>query len=233
MSIIENGRAASLGGGYAAQVNTNCVKHDAADIAPAAAQLQGSISAGPAAEPLPEIALVLAARFKVEHQECVAAVRKGLVHALAAGDVLMEAKRQVGHGRWLGFLRDHCEISERSASRYIWLAKNRATIESKSATVADLTVRGAIELLAAPDDDALLQRPEMAEQAANESREIDILDLSIGQIVLLKLWRIDARIRLKLTGLELPPDLSLEQWLAVGRALGELPLPSSIDGGRL
>jgi hypothetical protein len=74
----------------------------------------------------------LAARIKVEHESAGAAVRKGAEHAMAAGDMLIEAKAQIGHGLWLPWLRDHCELSVRVAQQYMRVAKGRAQIEANT-----------------------------------------------------------------------------------------------------
>jgi len=93
----------------------------------------------------------LAARIKVAHAAYVDAARKGVEHAMAAGDLLLEAKAQLGHGQWLLWLRKHCGLSVRSAQLYMRLARNRSEIEVKCATVAYLTLQGAASYLA---DDA-------------------------------------------------------------------------------
>jgi hypothetical protein len=64
---------------------------------------------------------------------------------MRAGDLLIEATAQLGHGKWLPWLADR-GIVERTAQLYMRLARNRETI--KSATVTDLTVRGAAMMLA-------------------------------------------------------------------------------------
>jgi hypothetical protein len=93
----------------------------------------------------------LAARIKAEHGACAAALHSSLQHALAAGDLLIEAKAQLRHGEWLPWLNENCAVSERMARLYMRLAANRETIEAKSATgVADLSIRGAIALIATP-----------------------------------------------------------------------------------
>jgi hypothetical protein len=92
----------------------------------------------------------LAARIRVEHEATIAALRSGVVHAMAAGDLLIEAKAQVPHGQWRPWFNKNCRMSERSGQLYMKLAKNRATIEKakgKSATgVADLTLNEAAAL---------------------------------------------------------------------------------------
>jgi hypothetical protein len=57
----------------------------------------------------------LAARIKAEHHAVGLSARQTLRHALAAGDLLLEAKQIVGHGGFGDWLRDHCEVSQRSA----------------------------------------------------------------------------------------------------------------------
>ncbi|ASP51472.1 DUF3102 domain-containing protein [Sinorhizobium meliloti] len=90
---------------------------------------------------------VLAASITAEHGECLAAMRKSLQHALAAGDMLIEAKGLVAHGQWLPWLADNCGIPKRTAQLYMRLAKHRELIEAKSADVALLTIQGAVELM--------------------------------------------------------------------------------------
>ncbi|WP_392711301.1 DUF3102 domain-containing protein [Rhizobium ruizarguesonis] len=90
---------------------------------------------------------ILAASIKTEHAECLAAMRQSLSHALAAGEMLMEAKSLVGHGEWLPWLADNCAIPKRTAQLYMRLAKHRELIELKSADVALLTIQAAVELI--------------------------------------------------------------------------------------
>jgi hypothetical protein len=69
-------------------------------------------------------------------------MKRALAHAIAAGELLIEAKGRLMHGRWLPWLHEHCQIPERTAQLYMKLARHAP--ELKSATVADLTVRAAI-----------------------------------------------------------------------------------------
>jgi hypothetical protein len=95
----------------------------------------------------------LAARIRVEHSACTAAMKRGLQHAIAAGEMLIEAKAQLKHGEWLPWLRDHCQIPERTASLHMRLAENRAQIEAEIGNgVADMSIRGAIALIATPKE---------------------------------------------------------------------------------
>jgi hypothetical protein len=97
----------------------------------------------------------LAARINQEHQLATAALRESLTHAFTCGALLLEAKEQVGHGNFMSWLADNCEVSDRTARLYMRLAKNRPAIEVKMATVANLTMREAVELLAEPREENL------------------------------------------------------------------------------
>jgi Protein of unknown function (DUF3102) len=92
----------------------------------------------------------LAARINAEHDATVAALNTSVIHAMAAGDLLIEAKAQVAHGHWLPWLAKNCAISERTVQLYTKLAKNRATIEKAMRNpqrgVADLTLNEAAAL---------------------------------------------------------------------------------------
>ena len=92
--------------------------------------------------------LELAARIRAEHEAIHGMLHATVDRAMAAGDLLLEAKVLVKHGEWLPWLKERCEISERTAELYMRCAKHRTTIESrKSATVADFNLRDAALLL--------------------------------------------------------------------------------------
>jgi hypothetical protein len=95
----------------------------------------------------------LAARIRAEHEAVSTALKESVRHAIAAGELLIEAKGQLGHGRWLPWLRDHCTISERTAQLYMRVAKSRAEVENQMRNdVADLTLNEAAALLALSSD---------------------------------------------------------------------------------
>lgn len=99
---------------------------------------------------LPSLALAINA----EHEAAESHARKAIEHARAAGDKLLLAKAGVTHGQWLPWLVANCpRLAERTAQAYMKLARNWATLERKSATVADLTINEALKLLTGPDSD--------------------------------------------------------------------------------
>jgi hypothetical protein len=95
----------------------------------------------------------LAARIRVEHEAVSAALKESVRHAIAAGELLIEAKGLLGHGRWLPWLRDHCTISERTAQLYMRVAKNQGEIEAQIRNgVADLSLNEVAALLMLSSD---------------------------------------------------------------------------------
>lgn len=87
----------------------------------------------------------LAAKINEEHDAAEQAMKRGLDHALNAGKMLLEAKAAVKHGEWGKWLSENCAFAERTAQLYMRIARNEEKV--KSATVADLTLRGAAETL--------------------------------------------------------------------------------------
>lgn len=95
----------------------------------------------------------LAARIRAEHAATSVALKSSITHGITAGEMLIEAKAQLPHGQWLPWLRDHCEISERTAQLYMRLAKNRDAIEDQIRNgVADLSLNEAAALLMLSSD---------------------------------------------------------------------------------
>lgn len=96
---------------------------------------------------------VLAAEIKREYRDAQDAAQRTLTHALAAGERLIEAKALIQHGGWLPWLAEHVGVSTRTAQVYMRLARNKAKI-AKNATVADLTIRSAVNsVTTSPDPD--------------------------------------------------------------------------------
>jgi hypothetical protein len=96
----------------------------------------------------------LAGLIKSAHSDALQAAKRTADRALEAGHLLLEAKVSVGHGRWSGWLQENIGFSERTAQRYMRLAKSGL----KSATVADLGIRAADSFLAVIDDESPLDK---------------------------------------------------------------------------
>jgi hypothetical protein len=89
----------------------------------------------------------LAHGIRREHAEAVKNLKFAVMHAIAAGKSLIEAKKQLKHGEWLPWLEQNCEFSERTARGYMRLAR---LSPEKGNAVADLPLREALAALAKP-----------------------------------------------------------------------------------
>jgi hypothetical protein len=95
----------------------------------------------------------LAARIRAEHEATATALKDSVRHAIAAGEMLIEAKALLKHGQWLPWLREHCTISERTAQLYMRTAKNRKVIEDQIRNgAADLSLNETAALLMMSSD---------------------------------------------------------------------------------
>lgn len=143
---------------------------------------------------------VLASEIRDAVGEAQRHAKATLAAAISAGEKLIEAKALVVHGEWLPWLKANVAISERSAQAYMRLARNKDEV-TKSAGSADLTIDAATKVL----------------------QQSGQLPDTHGEYIMLKLCEIDPRIKITPVSLELPDDLTFEQWAAIGRALPPLP----------
>ncbi len=88
---------------------------------------------------------VLAVDIRNAHADVTRGTQTVAERALAAGDMLIEAKAALPHGEWAGWLTQHTGLSGRTARLYMQLARSGM----KTATVADLGLQGAVSALAA------------------------------------------------------------------------------------
>jgi Protein of unknown function (DUF3102) len=99
----------------------------------------------------------LADKLNSEHRQLKECVIKGAHHAIRAGELLWEAKRKAGHGRWLDWIAENCDFSERTAQIYMKLANSLPQLANPQ-RIADLSLTAAIEMiegLKAPEPDPI------------------------------------------------------------------------------
>jgi len=97
----------------------------------------------------------LATLIQQRHEAVAASLKEAVSNAIATGELLLEAKRQVGHGGWLPWLAENLpDIAERTAQAYMRIA--RAPLEKRNA-VADLPLREALAAIASPKRYTLLK----------------------------------------------------------------------------
>lgn len=91
----------------------------------------------------------LAATINADHTASGQHLGKALEHARRAGDALLKAKDSLPHGRFIPWLKSHCQFSERTARNYMLVARNWQAIQSTDAA----SVRDAVRMLTAVDPD--------------------------------------------------------------------------------
>jgi hypothetical protein len=111
----------------------------------------------------------LAAEIRQEHAAVRTSARQTLDHAIRAGELLLQAKDKVGHGRWTDWLPNHCDLSERTAQAYMRLARNKVNPQLS----ADLTIDAALKALAEPKPGEAADIPDAAQGAADR-REAEV-----------------------------------------------------------
>jgi hypothetical protein len=94
---------------------------------------------------------VLAATISEHIQAANATTRRSLEHAIAAGQLLIEAKELVDHGEWIAWIETNCEIGPRHAQTYMRLARNRHKLEPlKTSCDSHLSIAAAEALVGKP-----------------------------------------------------------------------------------
>jgi len=90
----------------------------------------------------------LATRIKTAHRAVRDAAKNIVQQAILAGTALNDARAKLPHGEFLLWLKDHCELGERTAYNYMLVANNRA----KFAIDANLTLSQALRRIRGDDD---------------------------------------------------------------------------------
>ena len=89
----------------------------------------------------------LAATVRAAHAGVTLTATNLVEHALAAGDALIAGKAAAGHGNWLSWLRQDCDLGERQAQKYMTIARGQGVLEANPTRGADLTLTAALKLL--------------------------------------------------------------------------------------
>jgi hypothetical protein len=107
----------------------------------------------------------LAGRINAEHHACETAANAALEHALAAGDLLLEAKSACPHGAWQAWLENSFAGSVRTAQAYMRVAAHRDEVEAaKTQSSAPLSLAGVLKALSTPKDEPWPEYPTTLEE---------------------------------------------------------------------
>jgi hypothetical protein len=76
--------------------------------------------------------------------------------AMATGEDLIAGREQLGHGEWLPWLREACDLKERQALNYVKLAQHPTAVARYLHSCANLlreaSIIGALKFISPPDD---------------------------------------------------------------------------------
>lgn len=113
--------------------------------------------------------------IEVITDEILEAKRVGGEAILTIGKGLIEAKSMLTHGEWLSWLEEKVEFSERSAQRFMRLAREW----SNPTTLADLGASKALALLALPEGerDVFVEEPHLV-----DGEEKSVIDMSAREL---------------------------------------------------
>jgi hypothetical protein len=89
----------------------------------------------------------LARRIEVEHNAVTAALQSALGHAIAAGELLLEAKASVRHGQWLNWLASNCSVPPRTATHYMFLTSRSEELCDQNGNVLPISINKALHVL--------------------------------------------------------------------------------------
>ncbi len=94
--------------------------------------------------------LQIAEEINQHHEDGKRHLHSAILSFKEAGEKLIQVKVSLPHGEWGDWLSDYCpDISERTARNYMRLAENWQRLEENGNSVADLSLRKALELLKA------------------------------------------------------------------------------------
>jgi hypothetical protein len=86
--------------------------------------------------------------------QITSSLRTSVARAIETGELLIVAKKKVGHGNFEQWVSDNCQLSPATARRWMELAEKRPEIEkqlaAKSLNLSDLNLSSARRLIAPP-----------------------------------------------------------------------------------
>ena len=140
-------------------------------------------------------ALNLAERIEEAHRSATRNARNALELAALCGELLIEAKEQVGHGGWLAWVEANLSFGDRQARKYMRLAQHFDQIGSQN---ADLTLDKAVALLASPEGASQTLRVMGSSESAEWYTPPNILErvvATMGEIDLDPSWHRELPVR--------------------------------------
>jgi hypothetical protein len=119
----------------------------------------------------------LAAQINEAHKLAREHAESAIEHAFRAGELLIESKSKLAHGKWLPWMRENVKFSERTAQSYMRLASSQHSILKSVGEGENFSVRRALEHIKRPLRNAYQEendreRSEQEVANANEAAEV-------------------------------------------------------------
>jgi hypothetical protein len=87
----------------------------------------------------------LASQINEQHRLAYGKAQDALEHARRAGELLLQAKESIEHGKWLPWLEANIDVGDRQARSYMMVAKNWGAISAKLEVTSNLSLAGALD----------------------------------------------------------------------------------------
>ncbi len=172
----------------------------------------------------------VADEINAEHEAAFGKAREALEHARRAGELLLLAKAELEHGAWLPWLGANCKFSARTAQGYIRLAQGWETLQAKSATVAHLGLRDALDLLAERPAD--VAPAEEGPPLRGSIQDAEDPGAYLIQAAIAEIYRLAPGAILMPTSMRLPDNLPYDNWKKIGLILQALPGQTPLERRR-
>jgi hypothetical protein len=123
----------------------------------------------------------LADQIATYHHQAEAALQNFAEYAMMAGDLLIQAKLEIGHGQFGDWVAQNCKISDRTARRYMQIADHRDLIEAEMRRHEGLSQRACLRLISdtrghnGHGESEIAVRPSLWQQDAKQTTSNDIM----------------------------------------------------------
>ena len=112
-----------------------------------------------------------AAEINKLHDAFCHGIRTSLGYAIQAGELLIEQRKECGHGNWLSWIKAHLKFAPRTASKYMRCFYKRAELANRPST-ADLTIEDVARVTAKPTKEELDERKRQQSELHAKARKL-------------------------------------------------------------
>jgi hypothetical protein len=135
-----------------------------------------------------------------EYREARKSAWTSLDHLIECGQLLIEAKKLVGHGGWLAWVEANLPFGDRQARKYMALAANADQLADRNCG-SDLGINRALELIASPKESHTLRVMGSSESPEwyTPPRIVERVVAAMGEIDLDPSWHPESPVQARIT----------------------------------